>query len=149
MDCHSLLQGIFPTQGWNSCFLRLLQRQADSLPLKNSQKLLGSPEPYIWDILVHSRCSINSADWMNLPQHPTYEPHHVFLPSVEKLVNWSPAPNLHASHEAVVHIILRKPCFSIFLNWNTVALVMLLNIVLASPVQQCESVVSIHVLPPS
>ena len=109
--CHSLLQGIFPTQEWNSCFLRLLQWQADSLPLKNSGKLLGSPEPYTWDILEHSRCSINSAEWMNLPQHCTYEPHHIFLPSVERLVNWSLTPNLHASHKAVIHIILRKPCF--------------------------------------
>ena len=29
---HSLLQGIFPTQGSNSCLLRLLHWQADSLP---------------------------------------------------------------------------------------------------------------------
>ena len=29
----SLLQGIFPTQGWNLRLLRLLHRQAESLPL--------------------------------------------------------------------------------------------------------------------
>ena len=33
MGCHSLLQGIFPTQGWNLCLLRLLHWQAGSLPL--------------------------------------------------------------------------------------------------------------------
>ena len=33
VDCHCLLQGIFPTQGQNPHLLRLLHRQADSLPL--------------------------------------------------------------------------------------------------------------------
>ena len=33
VDCHFLLQGIFPTQGSNSCLLHLLHWQADSLPL--------------------------------------------------------------------------------------------------------------------
>ena len=36
MGCHFLLQGIFPTQGWNSC---LLHWQADSLSLSHQ----GSP----------------------------------------------------------------------------------------------------------
>ena len=31
--CHALLQGIFPTQGSNPCFLCLLHWQAGSLPL--------------------------------------------------------------------------------------------------------------------
>ena len=31
--CHALLQGIFPTQGWNLHFLSLLHWQAGSLPL--------------------------------------------------------------------------------------------------------------------
>ena len=39
VDCHFLLQGIFPTQGLNLCLLCLLHWQADSLPLPN----LGSP----------------------------------------------------------------------------------------------------------
>ena len=39
VGCHFLLQGIFPTQGLNPCFLRLLRWQADSLPLSH----LGSP----------------------------------------------------------------------------------------------------------
>ena len=34
MGCHALLQGIFPTQGLNSCLLCLLHWQADSLPLE-------------------------------------------------------------------------------------------------------------------
>ena len=33
--CHALLQRIFPTQGSNSCLLRLLYWQADSLPLSH------------------------------------------------------------------------------------------------------------------
>ena len=33
VDCHFLLQGIFPTQGSNPCILHPLQQQADSLPL--------------------------------------------------------------------------------------------------------------------
>ena len=39
VGCHALLQGVFPTQGLNSCLLRLLHWQADSLPLHH----LGSP----------------------------------------------------------------------------------------------------------
>ena len=33
LECHFLLQGIIPTQGWNLCLLCLLHWQADSLPL--------------------------------------------------------------------------------------------------------------------
>ena len=33
VNCHFLLQGIFPTQGSNPCLLCLLHRQAGSLPL--------------------------------------------------------------------------------------------------------------------
>ena len=33
VDCHFLLQGIFPTQGLNPCLQRLLHWQADSLPV--------------------------------------------------------------------------------------------------------------------
>ena len=33
VGCQILLQGILPTQGWNSCFLHLLHWQAGSLPL--------------------------------------------------------------------------------------------------------------------
>ena len=35
VGCHSLLQGIFPTQGWNPHLLRLLYGQADSLLLRH------------------------------------------------------------------------------------------------------------------
>ena len=37
MGCHFLLQGIFPIQGSNLCFLSLLRWQADSLPLSHSE----------------------------------------------------------------------------------------------------------------
>ena len=33
VSCHSLLQGIFPTQGLNPCLLHILHWQSDSLPL--------------------------------------------------------------------------------------------------------------------
>ena len=33
LGCHALLQGIFPTQGWNPGLLCLLHWQAGSLPL--------------------------------------------------------------------------------------------------------------------
>ena len=39
LGCHFVLQGIFPTQGLNPCFLHLLHWQADSLPLSH----LGIP----------------------------------------------------------------------------------------------------------
>ena len=35
MGCHSFLQGIFPTQGSNTCLLSLLHWQADSLSLNH------------------------------------------------------------------------------------------------------------------
>ena len=38
VGCHARLQGIFPTQGWNLCFLCLLHWQAASLPLAPSGK---------------------------------------------------------------------------------------------------------------
>ena len=33
MGWHALLQGIFPTQGWNLCILHFLHWQVGSLPL--------------------------------------------------------------------------------------------------------------------
>ena len=44
VDCHFLLQGIFPTQGLNLSLLRLLHWQVDSLPLHH----LGSLYIYIY-----------------------------------------------------------------------------------------------------
>ena len=38
MGIHFLLQGIFPTQGWDSTFLQLSHWQADSSPLEPSAK---------------------------------------------------------------------------------------------------------------
>ena len=42
VGCYSLLQGIFPTQGWNLCLLCLLPWQTGSLPLA----LPGKPSTY-------------------------------------------------------------------------------------------------------
>ena len=38
VDCHALLQGIFPTQGSNPCLLHLLHWQSGSLPLMQPGK---------------------------------------------------------------------------------------------------------------
>ena len=38
VGCHALLQGIFPTQRWNLCHLRLLHWQMDSLPVVPPEK---------------------------------------------------------------------------------------------------------------
>ena len=35
VGCHFLLQGIFPTQGWNPRLLRFLHWQTESLPLSH------------------------------------------------------------------------------------------------------------------
>ena len=42
MGCHTLLQGIFPTQGWNLLLLCLLHWQVDSLQFKFSKWLPSS-----------------------------------------------------------------------------------------------------------
>ena len=39
VDCHALLQGIFPTQGLNPCLLCLLHWQVGSLPLVPPEKV--------------------------------------------------------------------------------------------------------------
>ena len=41
-DCRLLFQGIFPTQGSNSCLMQFVHWQADSLPLGPPGKLLPS-----------------------------------------------------------------------------------------------------------
>ena len=41
VGCHFLSQGIFPTQGSNSCLLLLLHWQVDSLPLSHLGSLYG------------------------------------------------------------------------------------------------------------
>ena len=43
MGCRFLLQGIFPTRGWNACLLHLPHWQADSLLLSHQ----GSPVTWI------------------------------------------------------------------------------------------------------
>ena len=44
VDCHFLLQGIFPTQAWNP---HLLHWQVDSLPLRH----LGSPASAVFNLI--------------------------------------------------------------------------------------------------
>ena len=45
VGCHALLQGSFPTQGWNPRLLALLHRRAGSLPLAPPKKPLRDPDP--------------------------------------------------------------------------------------------------------
>ena len=68
VDCHALLQGIFPTQGSNLRFLRLLHWQAGSLPLAPS----GMPMSCL---RLHSNYVFSSALFlghieMNFPTPP-------------------------------------------------------------------------------
>ena len=44
MGCHALLQGIFPTQGWNQQLLSLPHSQAGSLPLTHWEALHESQQ---------------------------------------------------------------------------------------------------------
>ena len=49
VDCHALLQGIFPTQGWNLHLLWLLHRHTGSLPLAPPGKPLQS-KSYFFEV---------------------------------------------------------------------------------------------------
>ena len=42
VDCHALIQGIFPTQGSNLCLVCRLHLQVDYLPLAPSGKTVGN-----------------------------------------------------------------------------------------------------------
>ena len=65
VGCQALLQGIFLTQGSNSCFLYLLHWQAGSLPLAPPEKLIYI-YIYILNIIFHlsksheSFCNVNT-----------------------------------------------------------------------------------------
>ena len=56
VDCHFLLQGVFPTQGWS---LHLLHWQADSLPLSH----LGSPMLIIREKQIKTLMRGNAPGW--------------------------------------------------------------------------------------
>ena len=59
MGCHSLLQGIFPTQGSNPHLLYFLHWQADALPTVPP----GNPTEEILLLITHIKChEINSTD---------------------------------------------------------------------------------------
>ena len=78
VGCHFLLQGIFPTQGWNLCLLRLPHWQEDSLPLNH----LGSPIL----LLGWLKCQLGFFPWMvwkNLNKlfgQPNYIPPIIIFP---------------------------------------------------------------------
>ena len=51
VDCHSLPQGIFPTQESNWCLLQLLNWQTDSLSLRHLGSFPFISNKYLWGIL--------------------------------------------------------------------------------------------------
>ena len=58
VGCYALLQGIFPTQGWNLLLLHLLHWQVNSLPLAppgNPYIHIGAPERYDTQRNDHSK----------------------------------------------------------------------------------------------
>ena len=68
MPCHALLQGIFPTQGWNPSLLHLLYWHEGSLPLAPPGKpLLQTYTPTVFSLLSHSVMS--SSLWPHGLQH--------------------------------------------------------------------------------
>ena len=52
VGCHALLQGIFPTQGLNSCLSHALNWQAGSLPLVPSEKPSYPGYPFHFKFLL-------------------------------------------------------------------------------------------------
>ena len=61
-DCHFLFQSDFPTRGSNSCLLRLLHWQADSLPTEPPGKLsldFTDVLNYV-SVVVYSRLTVSS-----------------------------------------------------------------------------------------
>ena len=70
VDCHFLLQRIFPTEGSNPCLLHLLHWQRDSLPAKPLGKSIIIPD-YLW---IHTKWIIScftqiSSPWEDTSQH--------------------------------------------------------------------------------
>ena len=53
VGCHFLLQGIFPTQGWNLHFLHLLHWQMDCLPLEKDMPLIIRAVTWLYYIIQH------------------------------------------------------------------------------------------------
>ena len=71
MGCHSLLQGIFLTQGWNSCLLCILNWQAHSLPLNQQESplslVLSSPLLSIYPQSTFLTCSFDKLFFPKMP----------------------------------------------------------------------------------
>ena len=55
VGCHSLLQGIFLTQGSNPCLLSHLHRQADSLPVSHMESCICT-HVSMYDFRACERC---------------------------------------------------------------------------------------------
>ena len=76
MGSHFLLQGIFPTQGWN---LSPLQWQADSSPLSH----LGGPQPPASYFILQVHCDF----WMHYPSDVGQSPAPDLWQGVDCLMN--------------------------------------------------------------
>ena len=86
VDCHFLLQGLFPTQGSNSC---LQHWQADSLPLSyQGRPFLPLPVSYITrhipseprlDNFSSKRPSLTVQDLMKSPSCVFFQCHHMLF----------------------------------------------------------------------
>ena len=74
MDCHSLLQGIFPTQGLNPRLLHLLHWQVGSLPLVPSGK--ADRLSILWENLEPHRVEV----WLPGQAPPSCTPSAPLLP---------------------------------------------------------------------
>ena len=77
MCCHFLLQGIFPSQGWNPHLQHLLHRQVDSLPVR------------VW-VLFPQRSVLISAVrnewWKVYSKSPTYKPSRYKLSKIRTCI---------------------------------------------------------------
>ena len=81
VGCHTLLQGIFPTQGLNVCLLCLLRWQAGSLPLAPPRKPLNALNHNYFYMLLFSNI-LHSSIVRNESCKLSYFPH--FTPNEQK-----------------------------------------------------------------
>ena len=91
VGCQALLQGIFPTQGLNSCVLHWL---ADTLPLSHLGRTM-EVSLYCWFVLF-SRSVVSDSLWLHGLQHPRPP-----CPSPTPGVHLNPRPLSRWCHPAI------------------------------------------------
>ena len=114
--CHALLQGIFPTQGWNPCLLRLLHWQVDSLPRNH----LGSPyplthlpiHPLTHSSIIHPLLSTIHPPTPPTPAHPGIQAassHHSSTTHPTSIIHPSSTHScIHPSAHASIHPFIEQ-----------------------------------------